>query len=217
MNTLVFTFVLLAMGTVMALSSFAIIYGISSLLGIGEEVVDIRITFAFFVVSCVLLYAISFGTFAGVQKDNCGEVKSWKQIALNALIPLAFHAVLLTVVLLVPWFQDLVGNLMPPDTPAYVKSATSLSYYTFWATMMGAALGGSFSGSCKAEMPFDLNALTPSTNFGDYIPEEARAFANENADYIPDVGASANVDLPESETVEGFDSERHVRFNLPPE
>jgi hypothetical protein len=205
MNTLVFTLILLAMGTVMALSSFAIIYAIASLLGIGEDVVDLRITFAFFIVSCILLYGISFGTFAGVQKDNCGEVKSWKQIALNALIPLAFHIVLLTVVLLVPWFQDLVGNLLPPDTPAYMKSATALSYYTFWATMMGAALGGSFSGSCKVDMPFDLQVLEKLKPAG--LPKEVSAFATE----------LANLDLPESETVEGFDEERHVRFNLPPE
>jgi hypothetical protein len=177
-------------------------------------VVDIRITFAFFIVSCVILYGISFGTFAGVQKDNCGEVKNWKQIALNALIPLAFHVVLLTVVLLVPWFQDIVGNLLPPDTPAYVKSATSLSYYTFWATMMGAALGGSFSGSCKTEMTFDA-----FQQIG--IPKEAQAFVKEATEAteatMPDVGVSVNLNLPESETVEGFDSEQHVRFNLPPE
>ena len=195
MNTLVFTLMLLAMGTVMALSSFAVIYSIASMLGIGEDVVDIRITFAFFVVSCILLYGVSFGTFAGVQKDNCGEVKRWKQIALNALIPLAFHVGILTVVLIVPWFQDIVGNLLPPDTPAYAKTATALSYYTFWATMMGGALGGSFSGSCKVEVPLDLSVF----------------------EKVKPTDTSLPVELLESETVEGFDSERHVRFNLPPE
>jgi hypothetical protein len=201
MNTLVFTLILLAMGTVMGLASFATIYGIASLLGIGEEVVDLRILLAFFVVSSVLLYTISFGTFAGVQKDNCGEVKSWKQIALNALIPLVFHVLLLILVLVVPWFQDLVGNLLPPDTPAYVKSATALSYYAFWATMMGAALGGSFSGSCKVE-----DVEIPQFNI---VPEDAMDLVKKSADFLP---------MPaESETVEGFDSERHVRFTLPPE
>jgi hypothetical protein len=157
MNTFVFTLVLLAMGTIMALVSFATIFGISSLLDIGGDIVDARITFSFFVLSCIVVYGISFGAFAIVQKDNCGEVKSWKQIALNALIPLAFQAGILILVILVPWFQNLVGNLFAPDTPAHTKAAMAFAYYSFWATMMGGALGGSFSGSCKVEEPIDID------------------------------------------------------------
>jgi hypothetical protein len=178
MNTLVFALVLLAMGAVMAILSFAIIYGIATVLGIGE-VVDARITFSFFILSCIVVYGMSFGVFAGVQKDNCGEVKNWKQIALNALIPLAFQATLLTAVLFIPWFQNIVGNVLSPDTPPVTKTAIALAYYSFWATMMGGALGGTFSGSCKVETPIDVNFLdqyTPS------MPKELSEFAEENKD-----------------------------------
>ena len=193
MNTLVFTLVLLAMGTVMALVAFGSVYGIATILQIGTDVVDARITFTFFILSCVVIYGISFGAFTGIQKDSCGEVKSWKQIALNATIPLAFHAGILAIVLLIPWFQNLVGNLFAPDTPAYTKTAMALAYYSFWAALMGGALGGTLSGSCKAELPFDPNFLdkyTPSTDYKDYIPKEVTDFAKENKEYIPDVGVN---------------------------
>ena len=184
------------MGTIMALVAFGSIYGIATMLDIGATVVDARITFTFFVISCIVVYGISFGAFAGIQKDNCGEVKNWKQIALNATIPLAFQAGTLTLVLLIPWFQNLVGNLFAPDTPAYTKTAMALAYYSFWATLMGGALGGAFSGSCKAELPFDPNFMEkykPSTNKKDYIPNEVTEFANENKEYVPDVGVKVSL------------------------
>jgi hypothetical protein len=186
MNTFQFMLVLLGMGTFMTLLSFGAIYGIASLLGIGDEVVDVRITFTFFVISCLVMYGASFGVFAGVQKDSCGEVKNWKQIALNALIPVVFQAVILTIVIFVPWFQNLVGDLLPPDTPAFGKAATAFAYYTFWATLLGGSLGGTMSGSCKKEEE-------------KVQPLVALQFGEGN------------------QTVETFDTEKHVRFDLPPE
>ncbi len=201
MNTLQFSLVLLGMGTFMGIIAFASIYGIASMLGIGEDVVDVRLTFSFFVISCILVYGMSFGVFAGVQKDSCGEVRNWKQLALNAVFPLAFQAVLLTVVIFVPWFQDIVGNLFPPDVPAFGKAAAAFAYYSFWATMMGGALGGTLSGSCKEE------------------PKPAPPLAfKQRAGPIEGIG---EIPMPTEESAnavtEGFESERHVRFNLPPE
>lgn len=149
MNTLQFMLVLAAQGFFMVLFAFAFVYGLASLLGIGEDAMDIRITFFFFAVSCIVLYGTSFGIFAGVQKDSCGEVKNWSQIAMNAAIPTLVQVVLLSIVLFVPWFQNIVGDLLPPDTPAFGKSATAFAYYTFWATLLGGALGGTLSGSCN--------------------------------------------------------------------
>lgn len=178
MNTLQFMLVLAGQAFFMVLFAFAFIYGIASLLGVADDVMDIRITFLFFAVSCIVLYGTSFGIFAGVQKDGCGEVKNWSQIAMNAAIPTLAQVVLLSLVIFVPWFQNIVGDLLPPDTPAFGRSATAFAYYTFWATLLGGALGGTLSGSCNA---------TPT---------------------IPSIPV-----LP----TEGFDSQKHVRFNLPPE
>jgi hypothetical protein len=80
--------------------------------------------------------------------------------------------------------------LFSPDTPAHTKAAVAFAYYSFWATLMGGALGGSFSGSCKADLPFDPNFM----DYKDYVPKELNEFAEENTDYIPDVGV--NVELP---------------------
>ncbi len=153
MNTLSFIAVLFGQGAFMVLITFAVIYGLATMLGIGQDTMDIRLTFAFFAVACMALYGSSFGIFAGIQKSNCGEVKSWKQIALNALLPTAALVILMAVILFVPWFQNVVGDLLPPDTPAFGKTTAALAYYTFWATLLGGALGGTMSGSCKVEEP----------------------------------------------------------------
>jgi hypothetical protein len=150
MNTLSFIAVLFGQGVFMALLSFAIVYGMAAMLGI-EDSVDIRIGFTFFVVSCMALYGSSFGVFAGVQKSNCGEVKNWKQIAMNATLPTLIQVVLLAMVFFIPWFQNVVGDMLPPDSPAFGKTAAALAYYTFWATLLGGALGGTMSGSCKVD------------------------------------------------------------------
>ncbi len=155
MNTFQLLLVLMGQGVFMALFTFAIMYGIANVFEIGEQVMDIRITTAFFFLSCMALYGSSFGIFAGVQKDSCGEVKSWKQVAMNALIPTLIHVVLFAIVVFIPWFQGIVGNLLPPDTPAFGKSAAAFAYYTFWATLLGGSLGGTMSGSCKAEDTYD--------------------------------------------------------------
>jgi hypothetical protein len=189
MNTLSFVMLLLGQGVFMTLFSFAIMYGLAAVLGLADDVMDIRITFAFFVLSCITLYGSSFGVFAGVQKSTCGEVKNWKQIAMNAAIPTAFQISLLSLTLFIPWFQNVVGDLLPPDTPAFGKMAAAMAYYTFWATLMGGALGGTLSGSCKAE---DVLPALPT------IPT------------LPTVTA----ELP---IVETFDTQKSVRFNLPPE
>ncbi len=151
MNTFQLLAVLVGQGIFMTVFTFALIYGVASVFGIAEDVMDIRLTIMFFVLSCLVLYGTSFGIFAGVQKDNCGEVRNWKQIAVNASIPTVSQVILMSLILIVPWFQRLVGNLLPPDTPAFGKSATAFAYYTFWATVLGGALGGTLSGSCKTE------------------------------------------------------------------
>lgn len=160
------------MGILIVFVAFGSIYGITSLFGIDTDAMDIRVTMAFFVISCVVVYGMSFGAFAGVQRDSCGAVKSWKQVAINAAIPLAFQAVILSVVMLIPWFRNIVGNMFPPDTPEVAKVASAFAYYSFWAVLMGGALGGTLSGSCKVDetavFDFDTNKVLeiPSENEG---------------------------------------------------
>ncbi len=164
MNTLQLTAILLGMGILMAAVAFGVTYGLSAAMGIADDVMDVRITFVFLVVSAIVIYGMSFGAFAGVQKDSCGEVRSWKQVALNALIPLGFQVFTIIFILAIPWFRNVIGNLFPPGAPEFAKTATAFAYYSFWATLMGGALGGTFSGSCKQEsssVPQTLMSLPP--------------------------------------------------------
>lgn len=178
MNTLQFTLLLFGMGLFMVLLAFAVMYGISSVLGLSEDFVDFRLLFAYFVVATVVLYGISFGVFAGVQTDSCGEVKNWKQIAMNAAIPMLTQVALFTLVFFVPWFQRVVGDMFPPETPAFGKTAATYAYYSFWATLLGASFGGSLSGSCKQPdiepvLTFpDLQTLPSPESIGTVLPPE---------------------------------------------
>ncbi len=197
MNTLQLTAILFGMGTLMAVLAFGVTYGLAAVLGIADDVIDIRITVAFLLISAIVIYGMSFGAFAGVQKDSCGEVRSWKQVALNALIPLAFQVSIMILILAVPWFRNVIGNLFPPGSPEFAKTATAFAYYSFWATLMGGSLGGTFSGSCKT----DPKPLTE-------IPSLSAVPA------VPAVPAAPTLPLPElnqSTGTEGF------RGDLPPE
>ena len=204
--------VLLGQGAFMVLLSFAVLYGLASVLGIAEDIIDIRITFAFFVISCIAVYGSSFGVFAGVQKSTCGEVKNWKQIALNALIPTLFQVVLLSLALFIPWFQNIVGDLLPPDTPVLGKMATALAYYTFWATLLGGAMGGTMSGSCLNENA--VFAELDNAILKVQAQAQAQAQSQEQAQ-----------EQEQAETQEALESleespirpPAQVRFNLPPE
>jgi hypothetical protein len=181
MNTLQLTAILFGMGVIMAVLAVGVTYGLAAVLGIADDVIDVRITFMFLVVSAIVIYGMSFGAFAGVQKDSCGEVRSWKQVALNALIPLGFQVVIMTLILAVPWFRNVIGNLFPPGTPEFAKTATAFAYYSFWATMMGGALGGTFSGSCKADTKplTDLVQLPPLQTNLPSLPQPEAGFRGD--------------------------------------
>ena len=67
---------------------------------------------------------------------------------MNALISLGFQAGMLTLTAVVPWFRNIVMDLMPPDLDESIRDAVGYSYYSFWAMMFGVAVGGTLSGSC---------------------------------------------------------------------
>jgi hypothetical protein len=144
------------------------------MLGIEGDVTDIRVLAAYMVLSVAVIYGMSFGVFAGVQKEACNEVKSWKQVALNALIQVGFHVGLLILVTFVPWFRNSIGDLFPPDAPAALKSTTAYTYYGFWATLLGGALGGSMSASCRSSgtMPALPELPTLPTGKAGELPTE---------------------------------------------
>jgi hypothetical protein len=164
MNTFQLLLVLVGQAFFMGLLAFAVVYGLTNIAGLSEDIVDIRVAFIFFVVSVVFMYGTSFGIYAGIQKDGCGEVKSWKQIAMNAAIPTIIQVVLMALVLFIPWFQNIVGDVLPPDTSSFSKSVTAYAYYTLWATLLGGALGGTLSGSCKADIPAIDDTLRETMN-----------------------------------------------------
>lgn len=154
MNTAVLYIVMACASLFMALVPFGVFMGVGSMVGLPSS--DFRMILAYAVVLLVLAYAISLLSFTLVQKSNCGEVKNFKQIALNSLISVGFHVGLLLLVLFVPWFRNIVANLFSPEIDQTLRDSIGYGYYSFWATMFGVAMGGTLSASCASEVVTNL-------------------------------------------------------------
>lgn len=154
MNTAVLYIVMVCASLFMALVPFGVFMGIGSLVGLPSS--DIRMILAYVVVLLALAYTMSLLSFTLVQKSNCGEVKNFKQIALNSLVSVGFHVGLLLLVLFVPWFRNIVANLFSPEIDQTLRDSIGYGYYSFWATMFGVALGGTLSASCAGEVVTNL-------------------------------------------------------------
>jgi hypothetical protein len=146
MNTSILYAVMVCAGLLMAVLPFGIFLGIGTLMGIPSSNIGLKI--AYMLGLLAVTYGVSFGSFALIQKSNCGEIKNTKQIALNSLIPMLFNAFLVILVVFIPWFRNVIGNLTPPTMDLSVRDSISYSYYAFWGTVLGIALGGTMSASC---------------------------------------------------------------------
>lgn len=150
MNTAVLYIVMICASLFMTMIPFGVFMGVGSLVGLPSS--DIRMTLTYFVVLLTLAYAMSLLSFAMIQKSNCGEIKNFKQIALNSLVSVAFHVFLLLLIFTVPWFRNVVTNLFSPEIDQTLRDSIGYGYYSFWATMFGVALGGTLSASCAGEL-----------------------------------------------------------------
>ena len=130
----------------MAMLPYGGFMGLGSILGTNAS--DPRLFVTFILLALVVSYLTSFGSFVLVQRANCGQVKNWKQIANNAGLALGIQALFLLLVWLIPGLRGIVSNLMPPDLDINILDSVGYSYFSFWASLFGTAIGGTLSGIC---------------------------------------------------------------------
>jgi hypothetical protein len=145
-NTLVYV-MMIVIGFLMAVWPFAIFMGLTTLLGLPTD--DTRILVTFILLVCVLAYGTALGAFALIQRNSCGEVKNMRQVASNAAMSLAIQAISVVTVTFIPGLRRIVTNLFPPDMSPAISNAIGYSYYGFWASVFGTAIGGTLSGVCS--------------------------------------------------------------------
>lgn len=66
----------------------------------------------------------------------------------NAGISTAIQGGFMAIIHLIPWFRNVVKNLMPPDLDDTIRDSVGYAYYTFWGTVYGIAVGGNLSRIC---------------------------------------------------------------------
>ncbi len=146
MDSTVLYAMMITVAVLMAAFPFAVFMGLGTL--INTIASDPKLWVSFIVLSIFILYALSLGSFALIQKTSCGSIKNFKQINNNALISAACQLCLMVLITIIPWFRSIVSNLMPGDLDINIVDSVVYSYYSFWAAMFGMAIGGSLSGSC---------------------------------------------------------------------
>ncbi len=137
---------MVAIAIFMAILPFSIFMGIGSLLNITSS--DTQLLVTYFLAALVFTYATSFGAFALVQKANCGSVKNLKQVASNAGISLGIQSLALFIAWLFPSLRRIISGLLPPDLDPAIIDSVGYSYFSFWASLFGTAIGGTLSGIC---------------------------------------------------------------------
>jgi hypothetical protein len=130
----------------MAMLPFAVFMGLSTLVGSGDS----RILIIYILAALILSYLTALGAFALIQRSNCGSVKNMSQIARNAGISFGIQAFTLLLCWLFPSMRNIVSGLLPPDLDQTILDSVGYSYYSFWASLFGTAIGGTLSGVCLA-------------------------------------------------------------------
>jgi len=131
----------------MAMLPFGIFMGLSSLVGAGDS----RILVIYILTSLVLSYLTALGAFALIQRSNCGSVKNMSQVARNAGISFGIQAVTMFLCWMIPGMRGIVSGLLPADLDQAILDSVGYSYYAFWASLFGTAIGGTLSGVCLAQ------------------------------------------------------------------
>jgi len=146
MDSTILYAMMIAMAMLMAMLPFGVFMGLGSILGTNSS--DPRLLVTFILLALVVSYLSSFGSFVLIQRANCGQVKNWKQIANNAGLALGIQALFLFLTWLIPGLRGIVSNLLPPDLDANILESVGYSYFSFWASLFGTAIGGTLSGIC---------------------------------------------------------------------
>ena len=144
--TLVYV-IMIALGLLMAVLPFGVFMGLSTLLGRSSG--DNAVLLTYFLAAIVIGYFAAFGAFALIQRSNCGSVKNLKQVATNAGLSTAVQAGTLGLAWIFPSLRGLVTGLFPPDSDPIMLDSIGYSYFAFWASLFGTAIGGTLSGICN--------------------------------------------------------------------
>jgi hypothetical protein len=180
MNTTLLYILMFFGAVLMAVLPFGMLMGLASTIGIAGT--DFRIIAGYIAWALVLNFVISLGSFSVLQKSNCDEIKNFRQIAANSGISVLFQVGAFALIGIIPWFRNVIANLLPPDLDPAVKLAIVFAYYSAWANSFGFAIGGTLSSSCARaigpenaafEVPQEETApaLAPSDQFGAIPPE----------------------------------------------
>jgi len=146
MDSTILYAMMIAMAMLMAMLPFGIFMGLGSMLGTNAS--DPRLLVTFILLALIVSYLTSFGSFVLIQRANCGKIKNMKQIANNAGLALGIQGLFLFLAWLIPGLRGIVSNLMPPDLDPNILDSVGYSYFSFWASLFGTAIGGTLSGIC---------------------------------------------------------------------
>ena len=138
---------MISMAILMAMLPFGIFMGLGA--AIGAKADDPRMIVTFMLAALMISYLSSFGSFTLIQQNNCKGVKNWNQIASNAGLATGIQAIVLFIVWLIPGLRGIVSGLLPPTLDSAILDSVGYGYFTFWASLFGTAIGGSFSGVCN--------------------------------------------------------------------
>jgi hypothetical protein len=144
-NSLLYILMLVG-GLIMSVLPFLIFMGLGTLFGIDS--VNFTLLVSLFIVCIIASFLVSFTSFVVVQKNQCGKVQNFGNIAKFAGISTAIHTGALLLATFIPFLRNSVLNLMPPDTDPRVVGSTVYGYYSFWGILFGLALGGNMTSIC---------------------------------------------------------------------
>lgn len=130
----------------MGILPFGVFMGLGKALEASVD--DPRLLISYILAALILSYVFALGAFALIQHNNCGKVNI-KQVASNAGLSLAFQAVILPLIWLVPSLRGIVTNLLPPETEPVILTSIGYSYWSLWGALFGIAVGGTLSGVCS--------------------------------------------------------------------
>lgn len=109
---------------------------------------DATLLITIYLAICILTFGITFGSFALMQQQTCGNVKNYKQIASNSGIATAIQAIGMPLVAFIPIIRSFVGSILPNWLSYTHKESISYGYFAFWFSLFGSAIGGTFSAVC---------------------------------------------------------------------
>ena len=137
---------MLTVGILMAILPFFIFISLAGTLSATAG--DPRLIGTLILGGAILMYLISLGTFALVQKLNCRRT-DFPQVAGNAGYATLIYSGFTILAAVFPALRNVVTNIISPEVETNVRDSLAYGYYSFWGALFGTAIGGTLSGICK--------------------------------------------------------------------